>query len=100
MTLAKIYLSGQERELLWVDTNYRREIGKSGKPTTEVMGGFITFCFISQADDDILLRSIIKKSNDESGEEKDKMLKGEVCFFLTKVLIIHRPKYGNSMMLI
>lgn len=36
MILAKLFILGQERELLWSDTNYHRGIRMNGKPSTEI----------------------------------------------------------------
>lgn len=79
MTLAKIYLLGQEREVLWTHMGYHREIGLNGRPSSIVMGGHITVSFTSQASDDIILYSMTKDSQEPT--EKDKMFEGKLCFY-------------------
>ena len=74
MIYAKLFLLGQERELLWADTFYNRETRKNGKPATEVLNGLLSVGFVSQESDEILLNWISKDSEDDSGEEKDKMI--------------------------
>ncbi|OEK09821.1 hypothetical protein A8C32_09935 [Flavivirga aquatica] len=81
MTLAKLYINGQERELFYVKTKYNRKTRDNGKPKSEVMGGLITGRFISQADDDIFLRWMTKESEDNTWEEVDKMQDGEIHFY-------------------
>lgn len=81
MVLAKLFVLGQERELLWTDMGYERDIRKNGKPSTEVMGGLITVCYESQGDDDIILRWLTIPSEDDTWEEVDKMAEGKVCFY-------------------
>lgn len=81
MILAKLFVLGQERELLWTDMGYERDIRMNGKPSTEVMGGLITVCYESQGDDDVILRWLTKPSEDDTWEEIDKMAEGKVCFY-------------------
>ncbi len=45
MTEAKLFILGQEIELLWTEIQYHREVRINGKPSTEVLGGLITLCF-------------------------------------------------------
>lgn len=81
MILAKLFVLGQERELLWTDMGYERDIRMNGKPSTEVMGGLITVCYESQGDDDVILRWLTKPLEDDTWEEIDKMAEGKVCFY-------------------
>ncbi|MBE7635053.1 type VI secretion system tube protein TssD [Tenacibaculum finnmarkense] len=48
MTLAKLFILGQEIELLWTNMEYYREIRKNGKPSTDIISGLITLCFAIQ----------------------------------------------------
>lgn len=81
MMHAKLCVLGQERDLLWCETDYYREVKVNGKPSTEVIGGLLTICYISHLGDDLFLRWITKDTEDESGKEIDKMEEGEVQFY-------------------
>jgi hypothetical protein len=81
MTEAKLFILGQEIELLWTDMKYYREIRMNGKPSTEVMGGLITLCFATNHKTDQVLRWMTKESKDDTWEEVDKMEEGKVCFY-------------------
>ncbi|WP_459212523.1 type VI secretion system tube protein TssD [Aquimarina rhabdastrellae] len=82
MVSAKLFVLKQERELLWIDTNYYREISHvSGRPATEVMGGLLRCSFTPERGDDIFLNWMLKDSTDDSGQEKDKMEEGKICFY-------------------
>lgn len=81
MTFAKLFILGQEIELIWIDMNYHRRVRINGKPTTEIMGGLTTLCFASQIGGDLILRWMTKESEDNTWEEVDKMEKGKICFY-------------------
>jgi hypothetical protein len=81
MTEAKLFILGQEIELLWTDMHYYREVRMNGKPSTEVMGGSITLCFATNHKTDQVLRWMTKESEDDTWEEVDKMEEGKVCFY-------------------
>ena len=81
MTLAKLFILGQEIELLWTDMNYHREIRMNGKPATEIMGGLITVCFATNQNTDQILRWMTKENEDNTWNEADKMEEGKVCFY-------------------
>ncbi|WP_196893719.1 type VI secretion system tube protein TssD [Aureivirga marina] len=81
MILSKLFILGQEIELLWTDMKYHRDIRPNGKPLTEVMGGLITVCFPSDGNTDRILNWMTKESEDDTWEEIDKMEKGKVCFY-------------------
>lgn len=81
MILAKLFILGQERELLWCETNYHRNTRTNGKPSSETMGGLLTLCFPSQAEDHLILRWMTKDSEDDTWSEVDKMEKGQICFY-------------------
>ncbi len=81
MNQAKLFIMGQERELLWVSTNYHRLLGSDGSPSSGLLGGLITVCFSSQAQDDFLLHWMTKESQDRTWNEVDKMEAGKICFY-------------------
>lgn len=81
MTTAKLFILGQEIELLWADMHYNRELQINGKPNTDVMGGLITLCFATTYNTDQILRWMTKESKDDTWEEVDKMEEGKVCFY-------------------
>lgn len=81
MIQAKLFILGQEIELLWTDMHYYREIRMNGKPATKIMGGLITVCFATNQDSDQILRWMTKESEDDTWEEVDKMEEGKVCFY-------------------
>ncbi|WP_196894165.1 type VI secretion system tube protein TssD [Aureivirga marina] len=81
MILSKLFVLGQEIELLWTDMDYHRKIRDNGKPLSEIMGGLITVCFPTGKDSDLILNWMSKESEDDTWEEVDKMEKGKVCFY-------------------
>jgi hypothetical protein len=81
MIQAKLFIIGQEIELLWTDMNYYRNIKVNGKPATDILGGLITLCFATTKDTDLVLRWLTKESEDDTWEEVDKMEEGKVCFY-------------------
>jgi hypothetical protein len=81
MTLAKLFILGQEIELLWVKMKYIRKYRKNGKIKTDVMGGLIKVCFATDKDTDLILRWMTKENKDNTWNEVDKMEKGKVCFY-------------------
>lgn len=58
-TRVKMYALGMERELLTADITYQRQTYRYGKPSTELMGGYVTVTFISGHYDEDLLEYII-----------------------------------------
>ncbi len=82
MVSAKLFVLKQERELLWIDTDYYRETSReNGRPTSEVIGGLLTCSFVPERGDDIFLNWMLKDSIDDTGQEKDKMEEGKICFY-------------------
>lgn len=77
MTSAKLFMFGEERELLWVYTNYYRHIHVNGMPTSDTEGGFLTFGFTSQESDDLFWRNMTKPIE----KHTDRMEKGEIRFY-------------------
>jgi hypothetical protein len=77
MTSAKLFMFGQERDLLWVNTNYYRHIASKGDPASEIQGGFLNFGFLSQEDDEIFWYNLTKAIE----QETDRMEKGEIRFY-------------------
>ena len=59
MIVAKLFVLGTVRELLWTNLEYHRFLNpKTGRCGEIPMGGFITVAFISGWEDDRLLRWI------------------------------------------
>ncbi|MBE7661282.1 type VI secretion system tube protein TssD [Tenacibaculum finnmarkense] len=81
MTLAKLFILGQEIELLWTDMHYFREIRMNGKPCTDIISGLITLCFATGKDTDRILRWMTKENEDNTWNEADKMEDGKICFY-------------------
>ncbi|MBF7090177.1 hypothetical protein IUY40_01290 [Flavobacterium sp. ALJ2] len=77
MTTAKLFILGEERELLWINTNYLRYTAANGSPTSDVEGGFLTLSFVAQENDDVFWHNMTK----EVKRETDRMEKGEVHFY-------------------
>ncbi|MBE7653844.1 type VI secretion system tube protein TssD [Tenacibaculum finnmarkense] len=81
MTLAKLFILGQEIELLWTNMEYYREIRKNGKPSTDIISGLITLCFATGKDTDVILRWMTKENEDDTWQEVDKMEEGKIYFY-------------------
>ncbi len=81
MTLAKLFILGQEIELLWTDMNYYRDTRINGKPASDTNGGLITLCYATDRYSDLVLHWMTKKNEDETWNEVDKMERGKVCFY-------------------
>ncbi len=81
MTLAKLFILGQEIELLWTDMNYHRDTRINGKPASDTNGGLITVCYSTDYYSDLVLRWMTKESEDDTWNEADKMEMGKVCFY-------------------
>jgi hypothetical protein len=77
MTSAKLFILGEERELLWINTNYYRSTRADCSPTSDVEGGFLTLSFVSQENDDAFWHNMTKTVE----KETDRMEKGEVHFY-------------------
>ena len=77
MTAAKLFILGEERELLWIDTNYHRYTAANGSPVSDIEGGIITVCFVTQESDVIFLRNMTKKVENDI----ERMEKGEIHFY-------------------
>ena len=67
MTLAKLFILGQEIELLWTDMNYYRDTRINGKPASDTNGGLITLCYVTDRYSDLVLHWMTKKNEDELG---------------------------------
>lgn len=61
--------------------NYARETKINGKPSTEVLGGYITMCFEANNDSDIFVHWISKQSQDDTYQESDRFEEGEIRFY-------------------
>ncbi|MFB9057623.1 type VI secretion system tube protein TssD [Mariniflexile ostreae] len=81
MTEAKLFILGQEIELIWSDMNYYRDIQMNGKPATGIMGGLITVCLATNHYTDLILRWMTKESEYDTWNEAEKTEKGKVCFY-------------------
>lgn len=77
MTSAKLFILGEERELLWINTNYYRNTASNGSPKTYTEGGLLSLGFASQENDCIFLDNMTKGVK----EETDRMEKGEIHFY-------------------
>lgn len=77
MTSAKLFLLGTERDLLWVDTNYYRHVGRDGSPSSNLEGGLLRLSFVSQESDDVFWHNMVKKVD----KETERMEKGEIHFY-------------------
>ncbi|MCV9930662.1 hypothetical protein OIU80_00070 [Flavobacterium sp. LS1R47] len=77
MTSAKLFILGIERELLWVNTNYYRFTAGDGSISSDVNGGILTVCFVSQEGDDCFMHNMTK----EVEKEIERMEKGEIHFY-------------------
>ncbi|WP_316633028.1 type VI secretion system tube protein TssD [uncultured Flavobacterium sp.] len=77
MTSAKLFILGEERELLSIDTNYYRYTRYDGSPTSNIEGGLITLSFVSEESDEVFWYNMIKKVD----KRTDRMEKGEVHFY-------------------
>lgn len=81
MIQAKLFIIGQEIDLLWTEMDYHRDVSPSGKPTSSVLGGVISVCFATTAETDLILNWMTKESADDSKREIDKMEEGKICFY-------------------
>ncbi|MCC9073868.1 hypothetical protein LNQ49_19985 [Flavobacterium sp. F-65] len=77
MRSAKLFILGEERELLWVDTNYYRHTSVNGSPTSDVEGGVLTLGFVTQENDATFLHNMTK----EVKKETERMEAGEIHFY-------------------
>jgi hypothetical protein len=77
MTSAKLFILGEQRELLYIYTNYFKHIANNGSPTSDINGGLIHLSFISQEGDDVFFHNMLKKVD----KETDRMEKGEIHFY-------------------
>ncbi|SHL13511.1 type VI secretion system tube protein TssD [Flavobacterium chilense] len=77
MTSAKLFILGEERELLWVHTNYYRYTLSDNSPSSDIEGGLLTLCFVTQESDDLFLHNMTKNIE----KETDRMEKGEIHFY-------------------
>lgn len=82
MIQAKLFVIGQEIELLWTEMDYYREVQLNGKPSSKVLGGAITVCFATTPKTDLIIRWMTKESTDDTNMELDKMEEGKICFYL------------------
>ena len=81
MIRAKLFILRQEIDLLWTDMNYVRETKVDGKPTTEVLGGYITMGFEATESSGVLAHWVTKGSDDDTFSEADRMENGEIHFY-------------------
>lgn len=81
MIQAKLFVIGQEIELLWSEVDYYRDVNPIGKPSTTVHGGAITVCFATTHETDLILRWMTKESTADTFIEVDKMEEGKICFY-------------------
>ncbi|MCT4666046.1 MAG: hypothetical protein N4A45_12530 [Flavobacteriales bacterium] len=81
MTEAKLFLLGQEIELLWTDMDYLRDTRRRGNPSSETYGGCISMAFETTERTDQILDWMTKYSKDKTWEEIDKMEAGKICFY-------------------
>ncbi len=78
MTVAKLFVLGTERELLWTDLEYYRFLNsKTGRCGEIPMGGLVTLAFASGWEDDRLLRWITHSEKDELC----KLTEGKIVFY-------------------
>lgn len=81
MIQAKLFVIGQEIELLWTEMDYHRDVNSNGRPSSTVLGGAITLCFATTPETDLILRWMTKESADDTNREIDKMEEGKICFY-------------------
>jgi hypothetical protein len=77
MRSAKLFILGEERELLWTYMDYYKHIAADGSPTSDLEGGLIRLCFVSQESDDVFWHNMVKKVD----KETERMEKGEIHFY-------------------
>ena len=78
MTVAKLFVLGTKRELLWTDLEYHRFLNpKTGRCGEIPMGGLVTLAFASGWEDDRLLRWITHSEKDELC----KLTEGKIVFY-------------------
>ncbi|WP_123875904.1 type VI secretion system tube protein TssD [Flavobacterium araucananum] len=77
MTSARLFILGEERDLLWTNMNYKRQVDAFGVPSTYIEGGLITLSFVSQENDYALWHNLLKGVH----QETDRMEKGEIYFY-------------------
>ncbi|OXE97407.1 type VI secretion system tube protein TssD [Flavobacterium araucananum] len=77
MTSARLFILGEERDLLWTNMNYKRQVDAFGAPSTYIEGGLITLSFVSQENDYALWHNLLKGVH----QETDRMEKGEIHFY-------------------
>ena len=94
MISAKLYILGEERELLWISTNYFKGTRADGSLTSEVNGGLLTLSFVSQENDELSLK---KKTKKKSKMKKKKKKKAKYIF-LRMDSMIYQPKNTNLKM--
>ena len=77
MRSAKLFILGEERELVWTYMDYYKYIAADGSPTSELQGGLLRLCFVSQESDDVFWHNMVKKVD----KETERMEKGEIHFY-------------------
>lgn len=65
MVKSKLFVLGIERELLWTELEYYRFMNRSGRPSSQPMGGLFTLAFPSAYDDDRLLSWMTSEPENE-----------------------------------
>ena len=94
MISAKLYILGEERELLWISTNYFKGTRADGSLTSEVNGGLLTLSFVSQENDELFLENMTKKKS----KMKQIEWKKAKYIFLRMDSMIYQPKNTNLKM--
>ena len=77
MTSAKLFMMGEERELLGTYMDYYKHTDAKGAPTSDLEGGFLKLSFVSQESDAIFWHHLTKALDDET----ERMEKGEIHFY-------------------
>lgn len=87
--LAKLFFLGIEKEVQNVQIVYQRIINyKTGRPTTEVQGGYLQLSFESSKDDEVFEYYSGKPSERISGDER-------FCFLNPGELVFYPGSYDN-----
>ena len=77
MTSAKLFMMGEERELLGTYMDYYKRTDAKGAPASNLEGGFLKLSFVSQESDAIFWHHLTKVVDDET----ERMEKGEIHFY-------------------
>ncbi|GGX34490.1 type VI secretion system tube protein TssD [Aquimarina muelleri] len=89
IVLAKLFFLGIEKEVQNVQIVYQRIINhKTGRPTTEVQGGYLQLSFESSKDDEVFEYYSGKPSERIPGDER-------FCFLNPGELVFYPGSYDN-----